>query len=187
MEEAMGKGRKFRENAAEARAGATTTRASRRWWLVAGVAVIAAAAVMVAGPGNPDSAGSLPDPGAAGQEVAVYKSPTCGCCKDWVSHLQSQGFSVVTHDVVDMGAIKAKNGVPASLTSCHTATVGGYAIEGHVPADLILRILEERPAITGLAVPGMPGGSPGMESAPKVPYDVIAWDATQATSLYAKR
>ena len=104
-----------------------------------------------------------------------------------MGHLRSRGFRVVTHNLADMGAIKAKNGVPASLTSCHTATVGGYAIEGHVPADLILRILEERPAIAGLAVPGMPGGSPGMESAPRVPYDVIAWDAAQATSLYAKR
>ena len=183
----MGKASTVRKKAASAKSGSTTIRASMRWWLVAGVAVIAAAAVMVAGSGNPGSAGSLPDPGAAGQEVVVYKSPTCGCCEEWVGHLRSRGFRVVTHNLADMGAIKAKNGVPASLTSCHTATVGGYAIEGHVPADLILRILKERPAIAGLAVPGMPGGSPGMESAPRVPYDVIAWDAAQATSLYAKR
>jgi hypothetical protein len=162
----MGKASTVRKKAASAKSGSTTIRASMRWWLVAGVAVIAAAAVMVAGSGNPGSAGSLPDPGAAGQEVVVYKSPTCGCCEEWVGHLRSRGFRVVTHNLADMGAIKAKNGVPA---------------------DLILRILEERPAIAGLAVPGMPGGSPGMESAPRVPYDVIAWDAAQATSLYAKR
>ena len=183
----MGNGRKFKEKTAEVRSGVTSTGASMRWWLVAGVAVIALMAVVVATPGDRGSSRSRPGPGATGLEIVVYKSPTCGCCEEWVSHLQSQGFRVVTHDVPDMGPIKRTHGVPASLTSCHTATVGGFAIEGHVPADLILRILEERPAIAGLAVPGMPGGSPGMESVPKVPYNVIGWDATQVTSLYAKR
>lgn len=150
-----------------------------RWLVVSGVALVGIAGWSY----TRADAG----PRADGQEVMVYKSPTCGCCGDWIAHLKSRGFTVVTHDLVDVAPIKTRVGVPSSLISCHTATVGGYAIEGHVPADLILRLLSERPAVAGLAVPGMPGGSPGMESAPKVPYDVIAFDANGQTSRFASR
>lgn len=119
--------------------------------------------------------------------ITVYKSPTCGCCSDWITHLEKAGFAVKAVDRDDMAAIKAQHQVPARLQSCHTALVGGYVIEGHVPAKEIRRLLTERPAITGLAVPGMPIGSPGMEidGFTPEPYDVIAFTASQVDAVYA--
>lgn len=108
--------------------------------------------------------------------VTVYKSPTCGCCGDWVKHLRANGFRVETHDLVDVSPIRRRYGVPSALASCHTAVVGGYAIEGHVPASDIVRLLRERPAAVGLAVPGMVVGSPGMEQGPPQPYDTVVFD-----------
>lgn len=96
-------------------------------------------------------------------QVTVWKTPTCGCCKDWVIHLRKEGFNVVTNDVNDTAPIRQKLGLPAKFGSCHTAQVGGYVIEGHVPAREVKRLLREKPAAIGLAVPGMPIGSPGME------------------------
>jgi hypothetical protein len=120
-------------------------------------------------------------------EVTVYKSPTCGCCKEWVKHLQANGFSVTTHDVTDIIPYKTANGVPAALGSCHTAKVGGYVIEGHVPASDIKRLLKERPPVRGLAVPGMPVGSPGMEQGGhKDRYDVLTFDKQGNTAVYAR-
>jgi hypothetical protein len=120
--------------------------------------------------------------------ITVYKSPTCGCCAKWVEHLQAAGFRPEVHDETQMDAVKAKVGVPADLRSCHTAIVDGYAIEGHVPADVIRKLLEERPKVAGIAVPGMPVGSPGMESGDqKTPYDVVAYTKDGTTSIYAKR
>lgn len=153
---------------------------SRRWWVVGSLAV-------VLGIGGWALARSGTGPQATGPEIVVYKSPTCGCCEDWVTHLRREGFEVVTHDQVDMNAIKRKFGVPGSLASCHTATVGNYVIEGHVPGEVIARMLKDQPPIAGLAVPGMPGGSPGMESAPKVPYNIIAFGASGEQSLYESR
>lgn len=95
--------------------------------------------------------------------VTVWKTPTCGCCKDWVIHLRREGFTVVTHDVPDTAPIRQKLGLPTRFGSCHTAQVGGYVIEGHVPASEVKRLLREKPVAVGLAVPGMPVGSPGME------------------------
>jgi hypothetical protein len=109
--------------------------------------------------------------------ITVYKSPQCGCCKTWVEHLRKEGFEVTANDVDDMPAIKAKLGVPGALGSCHTAVVGEYVVEGHVPGADIRRLLAEKPKVAGIAVPGMPVGSPGMEI-PGVPadkYDVIAF------------
>lgn len=100
---------------------------------------------------------------ATGPLVKVYKSPTCGCCRNWVDHLRENGFDVVAIDTDDLAAVKTAHGVPRAVESCHTAIVDGYVIEGHVPSDLIAKLLTERPAIAGLAVPGMPMGSPGME------------------------
>lgn len=106
-----------------------------------------------------------------------------------MGHLQANGFNVQTNDVNDsqLDAIKAKHGVPRALQSCHTALIGGYVIEGHVPADLILRLLKEKPAVAGLAVPGMPIGSPGMEGPNPEPYDVFAFDRNGRSRLYARR
>ena len=96
-------------------------------------------------------------------QVTVWKTPNCGCCKDWVTHLQASGFEVVTHDVKETATKREALGLPAKYGSCHTATVNGYVLEGHVPAKDVQRLLREKPVATGLAVPGMPVGSPGME------------------------
>lgn len=126
-------------------------------------------------------------PMAAGAPViAVYKSPSCGCCKNWVDHVKAAGFTVEVHDLDNLSDIKADAGVPATARSCHTAIVGGYALEGHVPAATIQRLLKEKPAIAGLAVPGMPVGSPGMETPgqPADKYDIVAFKADGSTSVY---
>lgn len=110
---------------------------------------------------------------AAQDTVVVFKSKSCGCCNDWVRHLRTNGFRVDPRDVDDIPGQRAKLGVPQDLGSCHTATVGGYAIEGHVPAADIRRLLKERPRARGLAVPGMPLGSPGMGGPRKDPYETL--------------
>lgn len=121
-----------------------------------------------------------------GPEITVYKSPTCGCCKKWITHLEDNGFDVTAKNVANVGPIKAENGLPPVLGSCHTALIDGYVIEGHVPADDIKRLLKEKPAITGLAVPGMPVGSPGMEQgARKDRYDVVAFDNKNQMSVFS--
>jgi hypothetical protein len=119
-------------------------------------------------------------------EIVVYKDPDCGCCKNWVEHLRKHGFRVVTHDTRDMNSVKATFGVAADLQSCHTATVNGYVIEGHVPAADIARLLKEHPKVAGLAVPGMPAGSPGMEVGSVEHYSVIAFDKTGAQKVFAR-
>jgi hypothetical protein len=120
----------------------------------------------------------------AADTIEVWKDPGCGCCTKWVDHLKAAGFQVRAHDVNDMNAARAKNGVPQSLGACHTARVGGYAIEGHVPAAEIRRLLRERPAAAGLAVPGMPLGSPGMEADRTQPYDVLLFNADGRARVY---
>ncbi len=95
--------------------------------------------------------------------IQVYKTPTCSCCTKWIDHLREAGFDVEATDLPDLTAFKAMNGIPNDLSSCHTAIVEGYLIEGHVPASDITKLLKERPKIAGLTVPGMPMGSPGME------------------------
>ena len=108
--------------------------------------------------------------------VSVYKSPTCGCCGEWVKHIRASGFRVETREIADVAPIRRRYGVPDQLASCHTAVVAGYAIEGHVPASDIQRLLRERPKVRGLAVPGMVAGSPGMEQGPPQPYATLAFD-----------
>lgn len=121
-------------------------------------------------------------------EMQVYKTPTCGCCGKWVEHVKAAGFTPAVHDLADLSPVKAKAGVPANLQSCHTALIGGYTIEGHVPADVIHQLLREKPAIAGIAVPGMPIGSPGMEQGSRRdPYEVIAFTRDGRTSVYARR
>jgi hypothetical protein len=125
----------------------------------------------------------------AGQtvEVTVYKSPTCGCCTKWEDHLRENGFRVVSVQREDMNAIKQEHGIPQGLQSCHTALVNGYAVEGHVPADVIRKLLTERPRVKGIAVPGMPMGSPGMEGPHKDEYEVYTFDASGPKDVYAVR
>jgi len=126
-------------------------------------------------------------PAPAPPTVTVYKSASCGCCNSWVEHLRSAGFAVTAYNTDDLGSVMTSMGVPAQLGSCHTARVGNYVIEGHVPADLIRKLLAEHPAILGLAVPGMVTGSPGMEGPNPRHYDVIAWTREGKTSVYARR
>lgn len=132
--------------------------------------------------------GAAPAPGASaaaeGPLAIVYKSPTCGCCAKWVDHMRESGFQVEVRDTVDVMPVKIRHKLPVHLASCHTAMIGGYVVEGHVPADVVRRLLAERPAITGIAVPGMPMGSPGMEGFRKDPYDVIAYRRDGTTQVY---
>lgn len=117
--------------------------------------------------------------------ITVYRSPTCGCCGKWLQHIQKQGFNV--QDVVtdDMDGIKAKYGVPPALASCHTAVVDGYVIEGHVPAGDIISLLKNKPPVSGLAVPGMVTGSPGMEMGGRMdPFDVLSFDKQGQTQVF---
>lgn len=125
---------------------------------------------------------------ATGQpRITVYKTPTCGCCALWVDHLRAHGFEVVVHDVPSTNAQRRRAEVPTELGSCHTALVAGYSIEGHVPAREILKLLRERPSAIGLAVPGMPIGSPGMEDGNRVaPYDVLLFDRAGNRRVYAQ-
>ena len=118
--------------------------------------------------------------------VAMVKDPGCGCCTKWVAHLKRAGFSATVTESAAIDAFKDSKGVPRAARSCHTGTVDGYVIEGHVPAADIQRLLKERPNIVGLAVPGMPAGSPGMEVGGRIaPYDVIAFDKSGKTRVFA--
>ena len=128
----------------------------------------------------PLAAGAEPLP-----EVVMHKDPNCGCCGQWAEHLQANGFRVKTVPERDMESVKRRLAVPQRLTSCHTAKVGGYVIEGHVPASAIKRLLREKPAVSGLSVPGMPLGSPGMEvPGKKDAYDVVAFDRAGKTAVF---
>jgi hypothetical protein len=125
--------------------------------------------------------------GAAPPTVTVYKTASCGCCGAWVEHLRAAGVATQVHDVADLVAVKARLGVAAPLASCHTTTIGGYVIEGHVPAVDIQRLLGQRPAGVGLAVPGMPAGSPGTESGDRHdPYEVLLWGDRRAATVFAE-
>lgn len=119
--------------------------------------------------------------------VEVYKSPTCGCCSKWVEHLKAAGLTVRTTDTEALDDLKNKHGVPRQVRSCHTALVAGYVVEGHVPVRDVQRLLNERPALAGIGVPGMPIGSPGMEVAGMKPqaYDVIAFAKDGSTRVFA--
>lgn len=120
-------------------------------------------------------------------EIAIWKDPNCGCCDDWAKHLQQSGFAVKVH-AVGNAAKRASVGIPERLGSCHTALVGGYAIEGHVPAKDILRLLKDKPQALGLTVPGMPIGSPGMDGPEykgrKDPFDVLLVAKNGSTSVF---
>lgn len=126
-------------------------------------------------------------PLAVANEVTVYKSASCGCCNNWIAHMKQNGFTLKSVNVTDPVSYKRKYGVPLNLASCHTALVEGYVIEGHVPAADIKQLLRERPKVSGLIVPGMPDGSPGMEQGnPPVPYDVLTFDNNGRVMVYSR-
>lgn len=124
----------------------------------------------------------------ASRSAVVYRTPTCGCCGKWVDHLRAAGFEVEVREVSSTTGIRTELGVPPPLTSCHTAVVGDYWVEGHVPADVVKQLLDEQPDdIAGISVPGMPAGSPGMESPNPVEYDIIAYGRDGKLYRYATR
>lgn len=182
----MSKRSRSREGQLPASGGTEKTkvrRLTRRAWL--GIAV---GGVMVSLGASRWWLGRMPwaaDPNAT--RILVYASPTCDCCRAWVRHLRNSGFHVTKEMMSDVTPMKQTLGVPEHLWSCHTAVVEGYAVEGHVPADLIRRMLVERRALAGLAAPGMPNGAPGMEGATSDRYEVIAFTRTGATEVYAVR
>ncbi len=160
------------------------------------IALIATAVLVTACDGTPgDRAGTEQASteqaavAASDAEMVVYKSPTCGCCNAWIDHVREAGYEVEAVDVEQYAALaatKEEEGVPGDLGSCHTAVIEGYTIEGHVPAEVIARLLEERPDIKGLSVPGMPIGSPGMEGENPEPYDVIAFTEDGRREVYER-
>ena len=155
---------------------------SRRKWLTVTLGSAAAALASRAG----DALAFVP----RNPRMVVYKSPTCGCCRLWVDHARPilSGYDLRTVDMDDLSEIKSQAGVPSRLQSCHTVITGPYVFEGHVPADLIKKFLVEKPKALGLAVPGMPMGSPGMDmGSAKQPYEVLLFDKAGATRVYAKR
>lgn len=119
--------------------------------------------------------------------LLVYKDPGCGCCEKWVEYMGKAGFEVSARNTSDMDTIKRRYGVAPAIASCHTALAEGYVIEGHVPSDLVLKLLKDKPKVAGLAVPGMVTGSPGMDGPNPRGYDVVAFDKTGKTTLYAHR
>jgi len=133
--------------------------------------------------------GTAPAAGAALTEVQVWKEPTCGCCKDWIAHMEANGFKVFVN-TGGTNAARARLGIPQNMASCHTALVGGYAIEGHVPAREVRRLLKEKPAAVGLSAPGMPIGAPGMDTAAyngkKNPYNVMLVAKDGSATVYQK-
>ncbi len=140
--------------------------------LMLSVLLFGAAPLLAASPWD------LPRQGHEGSRaITVYRSPSCGCCKGWIEHLQRHGFEVTDVLQDDVSPIKQQHGVTQELASCHTAVIDGYVIEGHVPADDIKRLVAEKPKLVGLSVPGMPVGTPGMEMGPrKDPFAVVGFD-----------
>jgi len=155
-------------------------RPSWQLWVVASVVV--AAVTSVVWWGSP----TLVDPADA--DVVVYKSSACSCCRRWVEHLQDNGLVVSIQNVRNTRLAQSQLGVPEELQACHTAVAGRYWVEGHVPADVIRRLMAEKPDdIRGIAVPGMPIGSPGMEGSNPVEYEVLAYETAGTTRVYATR
>ncbi|MEH2356346.1 DUF411 domain-containing protein [Nostoc sp.] len=124
---------------------------------------------------------------STGLNATVYHSPDCNCCGGWIEHLKTQGFKIIDFSTPDIETVKQKYNVPDNLSSCHTAIVNGYVIEGHVPADDIKRLLQEKPNVVGLSVPQMPVGTPGMEMGNrKDPFSVLSFDRNNSVAVFNK-
>lgn len=136
--------------------------------------------------GLPSPAAENPPVRQFGKEITVHKSPACGCCGGWAEYLRGEGFRVTIVEQYDLSGIRARYGITPELQSCHTAVVDGYAIEGHVPADDIWRLISERPKAVGLTAPGMPTMSPGMQSIEPKGYDVLLFGRDGETSVYSR-
>jgi hypothetical protein len=149
--------------------------------------VIAAAVLVVAASTWGFVARAGEEPLQALPAVTTYKDPGCGCCTLWVRHMEDAGFDVTVQETSDMAAVRSRYGVATHLQGCHTAVIGDYVVEGHVPADDVKRLLTEKPAVRGIAVPGMPIGSPGMEQGGVVhAYSTLAFDEQGRTQVFAR-
>ena len=163
-------------------------------WIFGGTAILAGA--LIAGYGAMSADGSqrvdvesrtFATAQADAPLVTLYKNPTCACCADWADHMRANGFRVNVEEGANLAVVRKDLGVPFSAASCHTSEVDGYALEGHVPADVVKKLLQERPDVAGLAVPGMPAGVPGMPGEGFGSYDVVAFEADGATQVYASK
>lgn len=152
------------------------------WWVVVSIAGTAVAAALVT------AVGDGWNPFRTGPQIVVYRDPPCRCCVGWIQYLRGRGFDVQERITSELSGTRRRFGVPEALASCHTAVVDGYVIEGHVPAEDIERLLKERPAVRGLAVPGMPGISPGMEpySTDQSPYEVLTFGAKGPLETFSR-
>lgn len=168
------KTRKFRASSSTPTARVAPALGRRAALVAAGAALLGGGAWFLSGNG---AQADLP-------AVTAWKSPSCRCCGGWIRHMRAAGFSVTALDIVDVQPIKDSHGVPPQLASCHTAIVGGYIVEGHVPAADIRRLLEERPAAKGLAAPGMPSSAPGMDG-PHETYEVVLFGSPRGTTHFA--
>lgn len=158
-----------------------------RMKLAAGVLLVGGLAVVLAFRGSaPTGAPEVAETADAGTAIHVYKTETCGCCGLWVDHIKAAGFEVTVENLsnADLAAVKQSHGIPVELSTCHTALAGGYVLEGHIPAEVIESFLEEAPEVRGIAVPGMPIGSPGMEGPNPRPYHVITFDGEGNRTIY---
>lgn len=146
---------------------------------------MAIATVIVLTTGSAEAASTPEVISEAVPEIVVYRDPSCSCCGGWMEHLETQGFEATNMPTSDVDALKQQYGIPDDLTSCHTAIVDGYVVEGHVPAEEIKRLLAERPNIVGIAVPGMPVGTPGMESGDeRESFTVFSFDEQGNTEVF---
>jgi len=163
-----------------------STRTSRRAFLrtLSATAVSAAIATSIRAQRRLATVALPPD---IPKTITIYKDPDCGCCANWVKHIRAAGFVATVRDTRDMATVKASMGVPSALESCHTARIGAYTIEGHVPADVIVKLLQTKPVAVGLAVPGMPSGSPGMEGGRVDKYDVMLFDKAGKATVFVSR
>jgi hypothetical protein len=163
----------------------------RRLFSLPTLALLAACGSADAAPDAPATAAAVTQASADQQlpSIIVYKTATCGCCRGWVEHMRQAGFAVDARDLpgnVELMGVKVDAGVPGEMATCHTALIDGYVVEGHVPADQVKRLLAERPAIAGIAVPGMPVGSPGMEGPNAQPYQVLSWGRDGSRGVFAE-
>jgi hypothetical protein len=147
------------------------------WTKAAGLALI-----FVTGAG----VSACSDASASETEMTVYATPTCGCCGAWIEHMRENGFAVEVVYRDDLSSVRAEHKLPRELTSCHLGVVDGFAVEGHVPAQVVRRLLRERPEVLGIAAPGMPAGSPGMElpDGSRTSYEVFTYDETGPVGVF---
>lgn len=131
------------------------------------------------------AAPDAPGPVAAARVVEVYRSPTCSCCHEWEAYMRRHGWTVRSHEIADMNRVKHEHGLPEATWSCHTAVIDGYVVEGHVPVTAIEHLLASRPAIDGIALPGMPAGSPGMTGVREGAFQVLAVDDGEMSAFGA--